>query len=158
MRRAELERLRFEGLDLAEGTAIAAAKKVKTRQRRVVEITPQMRAWITAAGWTAEMMTTGPVAPANLKELWPRLWKLAGLVRWPHNGLRHTSASMHFAAFSDEAALQAILGQRSAEVLHTNYLALKTLREAEKFWRMLPPKKWEPEKWSLRDAVFAVNL
>jgi len=41
MRRAELQRLRFEELNLDEGTAIAAAAKVKTRQRRVVEISKQ---------------------------------------------------------------------------------------------------------------------
>lgn len=138
MRRSELQRLRFEDLDFDEGTVIAAARKVKTRQRRVVEITPQMKAWMAAAGWTAEMMEAGPVAPANLKVLWPKFWRDAGLKRWPHNGLRHTFASMHYAMHGDQAALQAILGQRSAEVLHTNYRALKTRREAEKFFELLP--------------------
>lgn len=152
MRRAEMERLRFE--ELNEGTVIAAARKVKTRRRRVIEIPEIAKQWMTAAGWTSEMMTTGPVAPANLKEMWPRFWKLAGLPAWPHNGLRHTFASMHYAMFSDETALQAILGQQSADVLHTNYRALKTKREAEKFWELMPPKKWKPLQWTLRDPVF----
>ncbi|MCG3206301.1 MAG: Tyrosine recombinase XerC [Elusimicrobia bacterium] len=140
MRRAELERLRFEELDAKAGTVIAAARKVKTRQRRVVELTPQMLAWIRAAGWTEERMQTGPVAPANLKTLWPRFWQAAGLRRWPHNGLRHTFASMHYAMHEDEAKLQAILGQRSAEVLHTNYRALKTKAEARRFFALRPPE------------------
>ena len=138
MRRSELERLRWEELNLDEGTVIAAAAKVKTRQRRVIEITPQIRAWIAAAGWTKERMQTGPVAPSNLKEKWPEFWKKAGLTRWPHNALRHTFASMHYAMFGDQAALQMILGQRSAEVLHTNYRALKTRAEAERFWGLMP--------------------
>jgi integrase len=154
MRRAELQRLRFEELDLDEGTAIAAASKVKTRQRRVVEIDAQMMAWISAAGWTTEMMQSGPVAPSNLKDLWPRFWKLAGLRSWPHNGLRHTFASMHYAMHQDEALLQAILGQRSKDVLHSNYRALKGKREAEAFWSLMPPREREPLKWTLRDAVF----
>lgn len=158
MRRSEIQRLRFEELNLESGDVIAAARKVKTRRRRVVEMTPQMRAWIAAAGWTAEMMQSGPVAPANLKEMWPKFWKLAGLAKWPHNGLRHTFASMHYAMWSDEAALQAILGQRSAEVLHTNYRALKTKKEAEKFWALLPPSFAEASEgrsvWTLRDPVF----
>jgi len=141
MRRAELERLRWEEVDFASGEVIAAARKVKTRRRRVVEISAQMRAWITAAGWTAEMMRSGPVAPANLKVKWPQFWRLAKLSAWPHNGLRHTFASMHYAAYGDEAALQAILGQKSADVLHTNYRALKTKREAEKFFGLMPPGK-----------------
>ena len=139
MRRAELERLRFEELDMDEGTVIAAAKKVKTRQRRVVEITPQMMAWIEAAGWRPEMMQRGPVAPGNLKVVWPKFWRLAGLKAWPHNALRHTFASMHYAMWGDESALQAILGQRSKDVLHSNYRALKTRREAEVFWGLMPP-------------------
>lgn len=138
MRRSEIERLRFEEINLEAGSVIASAKKVKTRARRVVEITPQMRAWLSAAGWTAGTMTSGPVAPSNLKKLWPEFWKKAGLSRWPHNALRHTFASMHFAMFGDEAALQAILGQRSSEVLHTNYRALKTKREAERFFALMP--------------------
>jgi integrase len=155
MRRSELQRLRFEELDLDEGTAIAAAKKVKTRQRRVVDISAQMMAWISAAGWTPEMMQEGPVAPSNLKELWPKFWKLAGLKRWPHNGLRHTFASMHYAMHQDEGALQAILGQRSKDVLHSNYRALKTKREASTFWKLMPPNKWRLVKWTLREPVWA---
>lgn len=138
MRRSELERLRWEDVNWEEGTVIAAAAKVKTRQRRVVEISAQMRAWIVAARWTVERMKTGPVTPANLKELWPGFWAKAGLTRWPHNGLRHTFASMHYAMHGDQAALQGILGQRSAEVLHTNYRALVTRLEAERFWAMMP--------------------
>jgi integrase len=158
MRRAELERLRFEELDLDEGTAIAAAKKVKTRQRRVIEITPQMMVWIHAAGWTPEMMQSGPVAPGNLKEVWPRFWKLAGLTAWPHNALRHTFASMHYAMHQDETLLQSILGQRSKDVLHSNYRALKTKREAEAFWSMMPPMGWEPPQWSVREPVFGPQI
>jgi integrase len=138
MRRSELERLRWEEINLESGSVIASAAKVKTRRRRVMELTPQMRAWISAAGWTEEMMQTGPVAPSNLKVLWPKFWRQAGLPRWPHNGLRHTFASMHYAMHQDEAALQAILGQRSADVLHTNYRALKTRGEAERFFALMP--------------------
>jgi integrase len=138
MRRSELERLRWEEINLESGSVIASAAKVKTRRRRVMELTPQMRAWISAAGWTEEKMQTGPVAPSNLKVLWPKFWRQAGLSRWPHNGLRHTFASMHYAMHQDEAALQAILGQRSADVLHTNYRALKTRGEAERFFALMP--------------------
>lgn len=152
MRCRELERLRWEELDLEGGTVIAAARKVKTRQRRVVEVSEQMMSWITAAGWTRERMQTGPVAPGNLKTEWPKFWRLAGLKAWPHNGLRHTFASMHFAMWGDEARLQAILGQRSAEVLHTNYRALVTRREAEVFWGMMPEVVWSSDSDSDSDS------
>jgi integrase len=154
MRRSELERLRFEEMDWQSGTVIAAAKKVKTRARRVVEIPEIARAWILAAGWTPEMMRQGKVAPANHKTLWPRFWRGAGLGRWPHNGLRHTFASMHYAMHEDETALRSILGQSSEDVLHSNYRALKTRRAAEEFWALRPPVVWVAKPWTLRDAVF----
>lgn len=154
MRRAELERLRFEEIDAEEGTAIAAAKKVKTRRRRVIHLPANAWEWINAAGWTPEMMRTGPVAPSNLKDLWPRCYSLAGIKEWPHNGLRHTCASMHYAMHEDETALQAILGQASKDVFHTNYKALKSKREAEEFWGLRPPAGHVPLVWSLRDPVF----
>jgi integrase len=143
-------------MDWESGTVIVAAKKVKTRARRVVEIPEIARAWIVAAGWTPEMMRKGRVAPANHKTLWPRFWRGAGLRVWPHNGLRHTFASMHYAAFEDEVPLRSILGQASEEVLHSNYRALKTKRVAEEFWALRPPVEWHAPVWSLRDTVFPV--
>ena len=154
MRRSEMEKLNFDDVDFEEQTAIAAAKKVKTRQRRVIEIPSIAMAWIRAAGWTGNMMETGCVAPANNKEQWPRFWRAAGLKAWPHNGLRHTFASMHYAMYGDESLLRSILGQKSEDVLHTNYRALKTKREAEQFWALLPPPDWKPLEWSRRDPVF----
>jgi integrase len=139
MRRAELERLRWEQVEWSEQTVIVQAKKVKTRQRRVVDVPDIAVAWIEAAGWTKERrVSKGRVAPSNLKELWPEFWKAAGFERWPNNGLRHTFASMHYAAYQDEAKLQAMMGHRSAAMLHQHYRALKTRREAERFWALAP--------------------
>jgi hypothetical protein len=45
---------------------------------------------------------------------------------------------MHDAMHGDEAKLQAILGQSSAEVLFTNYRALVSRAEAVRFWGMRP--------------------
>lgn len=154
MRRSEMEQLKFEELDFETGDVIAAAKKVKTRRRRVIELPEIAKEWIQAAGWTAEMMREGPVAPSNLKRHWPKFWKAAGLTEWPHNGLRHTMASMHYAKYRDERLLQSILGQRSADVFHSNYKALRTPREAEVFWALRPPATWKPLVWTLRDPVF----
>jgi integrase len=139
MRRAELERLRWEQVEWSEQTVIVQAKKVKTRQRRVVDVPDVAVAWIEAAGWTKEKrVAKGRVAPSNLKEMWPVFWKAAGFERWPNNGLRHTFASMHYAAYQDEAKLQAMMGHRSAAMLHQHYRALKTKKEAKKFWSLKP--------------------
>lgn len=155
MRRSEMERLRLRDWDWREGSVIAEAKKVKTRRRRVIELPPIIVLWMKAAGWKPGMMELeGPLVPSNLKDMWPKFWRMAGLQVWPDNGLRHTFASMHYALHQDETLLQAILGHESDDVLHTNYRALKRRSEAVAFWKLKPSAKWQPIKWGMTDPVF----
>lgn len=142
LRRSELERLTWEHVDLQERSLIVLAAKTKTRQRRVVEIPEIALAWIDAANALStdatQRVPTRCVVPSNLRDWWPEFREKCGLKRWPHNALRHTFASMHYAHFQNESELQAIMGHRSAEELHQHYRALKTRAEAEKFWAMRP--------------------
>lgn len=137
MRRAEIERLTWDAVNLEERTVVVGARLSKTRTRRVVDLTAEAVAWIKAAGDGVRGRTM-KVAPPNLKELWPVFWPKAGLLVWPNNGLRHTFASMHYAMWQDEAKLQAQMGHESAAMLHRHYRALKTRREAERFWALTP--------------------
>jgi integrase len=59
---------------------------------------------------------------------------------WPHNAMRHTFASMHYAAYENEAKLQVQMGHESAAMLHRNYRAIKTRTEAAAFWDLRPDK------------------
>lgn len=141
-RRAELERLRWEQVNLKERTIVVTAKSVKTRQRRVVDVPDVAIAWLKAAGYkstdAAQRIPTSGVAPSNLKDLWPAFRERAGLTRWPTNAMRHTFASMHYAHFQNEAALQVQMGHRSKDELFQHYRALKTREEARKFWALKP--------------------
>jgi len=137
LRRAEIERLTWDAINVEEGTVIVGARLSKTRTRRVVDLTPNALAWLAAAGDEAKGKTDR-VAPANLKELWPEFWPKAGLALWPNNALRHTFASMHYAAHQDEAKLQVQMGHESARMLHQHYRALKSKAEAAKFWALKP--------------------
>ena len=137
LRRAEIERLTWDAVNLDERTVVVGAKISKTRQRRVVDLTEHAVAWIKAAGPEVRGKAKR-VAPSNLKEKWPKFWPKCGLAMWPNNGLRHTYASMHYAMWQDEAKLQAQMGHESANMLHQHYRALKTKREAERFWALKP--------------------
>lgn len=137
VRRAELERLKWEAVNLDEGTVVVGLKIAKTRTRRIVDLPVNAVAWIRAAG-EAGRGKGEKVAAANLKRKWPQFWRACGLAVWPKNGLRHTYASMHYAMHQDEAKLQAQMGHVSADVLHQNYRALKTKKEAERFWGLAP--------------------
>lgn len=133
LRRAELERLRAEDVQLDEGNVIVRAAASKTRQRRVVTLTAHALEWLDGMP-----LPTGPVCPSNLKTLWPRCWRAAGLREWKNNAMRHTFASMHLAMHGNEAKLQVLMGHESAAMLHRHYKALKTQREAQLFWDLRP--------------------
>lgn len=141
VRRAELERMRWAEVSVAQRTVIVLGKNAKTRARRVIDLPEAAVAWLTAAGYgeAGARPAAKRVAPANLKRLWKAFWPHAGLPRWPSNALRHTFASMHHAHHRDEAKLQALMGHESAEVLHQNYRALRPPAEAAEFWALRPP-------------------
>ena len=67
--------------------------KAKTRRRRLVTITPQLRAWLdTARAADSEL----PVA--NFPNKFNHVRRLAGLFKgWPHDAMRHSFASYHMA-------------------------------------------------------------
>jgi integrase len=163
LRPAEIQRLDWSAVDVEEGTVIVAGAQAKTRRRRVVDLSGNAVEWLRCAqnvetrmrneegpicgrywdarwrmfrrslGWavgSGERGITETVGPGD-KE-WGRL----GL--WPHNALRHTYASMHYAMWQDEAKLQAQMGHESAAMLHRHYRALKMRKEAERFWALRP--------------------
>lgn len=146
IRRAELERIRWDVVDLEERTVRLGAKVVKGgANRRIVDLPENAVAWIQGALHRCEKLALrkkllGRVAPTDLKRKWPPFWKGCGLAFWPDNGLRHTFASMYHAQHQDAAKLQAQMGHdKSSEMLDKHYRALKTRKEAERFWALWPP-------------------
>ena len=158
LRPAEIQRLDWSAVDLDEGTVIVAGKQAKTRRRRVVDLSGNAVEWLNTL---KREQQTGPICGRYWDARWrmfrrslgwavgsgergvketvrpgDRGWGRQG--EWPHNALRHTYASMHYAMWQDEAKLQAQMGHESAAMLHRHYRALKTRKEAERFWALRP--------------------
>lgn len=139
IRRAEAQRLTWAEVRLDQGLLLLAGEKTKTRRRRVIDLSEACLAWL-----RAYVASCGPlagaqrIANANLALHLGRLRVRAGVALWPHNALRHTFASMHYAHFQDEAKLQVIMGHESAAMLHRHYRAVVTSAEAGKFWALRP--------------------
>lgn len=157
LRPAEVQRLDWSAVNLTERTVIVEGRQAKTRRRRVVDLSANAVAWLRAAGVKME----GPICGKYWDARWRMFRRSLGwavgsgergiteavkpgdtdwgrLGEWPHNALRHTFASMHYALHQDEAKLQALMGHESAAMLHRHYRALKTRAEAERFWGLLP--------------------
>lgn len=137
LRRAELERLRWSAVNLADACVIVAAEHSKTRSRRVVDISKNALRWLRLVKLKSEDL----IAPWDFKERFAGVRATAKIREWPNNALRHTFASMHYAQHQNEALLQAQMGHESAKMLHQHYRALKTRADAASFWALIPAKR-----------------
>ena len=65
----------------------------------------------------------------------------AGILIWPHNGLRHSFGSYHLAKHGDANKTATQMGHRDSDVVHNHYKALVLNSEVEKFWGLKPEQK-----------------
>ncbi len=160
LRPAEIARLDWTAVDVEAKTVVVAGSQAKTRRRRIVDLSEGAIAWLKAAniemkgkitgkwwdgrwrvfrgklGWDAGH--SGDGLSKNERKKTRKAPEPAPFGKWPHNALRHTYASMHYAMHQNEAQLQTQMGHESAAMLHRHYRALKTKAEAEKFWALRP--------------------
>jgi len=136
LRSAELLRLDWSAVKLAERTIIIGANVAKKRSRRVVEINETLAAWLPLCA-----KRKGAIVELNdQRTLYKRLAELAtaaGLEKWPDNGLRHSCASYSLALTGDAVRVAYQLGN-SADMIHRHYKALVTKADAERFFALRP--------------------
>jgi integrase len=126
VRSAEGHRLREENILLDRGVIEVPAVKAKTRSRRLVPITPNLRAWLALGG---ELRPLG--------EMTLRAMIQASGVDWPHNCTRHSFISYHVAAHEkpNRTAMQA---GTSEALIFSNYRAVVTAEAAKEFFAIVP--------------------
>lgn len=103
------------------------AEKCKTRRRRLVTVTPPLRAWLDAGG------------ALPVSNCWQRLVavKRAAGVPFPANAARHSFCSYHYAHFGS-AAQTAMQAGHSEAMLFAHYRELVTPEAAADFWSIRP--------------------
>lgn len=134
LRSAELSRLDWSAINLAENSIVVGAQIAKKRSRRVVEIAPNLQAWL----GTIQNRQGTLVDEDSYRDSLEDLRKAAGIAEWPHNALRHSFASYHLAAFGDAMRTATILGHKDPGVVHNHYKALVVKATALKFWELRP--------------------
>jgi integrase len=137
LRTAELLRLDWSDVWRVPGHIEITAGKAKTRQRRLVEICPALRAWLepyraqkTGKFWPGEETT--------FQDHFGELCETAEITR-KTNGLRHSFCSFHFALHANENQTAQQAGN-SPTMIHAHYKGLATKAEAKKWFGVLPPK------------------
>ena len=80
----------------------------------------------------------GPICPPNHVRRMIEDKRKAGISSWPSNGMRHSFASYHLAAFKDAPSLSLEMGHVRPQTVFAHYREVVRPSEAEKFWRIVP--------------------
>jgi integrase len=134
LRPEEIRRLSWEDIDTDSGFIEVKASKSKTGQRRLVTISPTLRAWLRPYA-----DREGGIVPKQERKLRLAAMKLAKVETWPVDVLRHSFASYHLAAHGsiDGTALE--LGHQSTKMLFKHYREAVKPEAAKAWWALLPP-------------------
>jgi len=138
VRMSELTRLDWSNIHFKKGLVEVPTSKAKTARRRFIEMQPCLKAWLAPYEGS-----TGRVWPYTLEYFSHEREKLASSLglKWPQNGLRHSFASYHLAAFENVAQTSLQLGHSGSDLIFSRYRELVTKEEALKYWDILPNSK-----------------
>jgi integrase len=130
LRTAELQRLDWSEIDLDRGFITVAASKAKTRQRRLVPISENLKLWLLPA-----RQISGSVCFHERAQR-PAAYLCEGFT-WAKNGLRHSFISYRLAILHDTARV-ALEAGNSPEVIFGHYRELVTPEQARAWFEVTP--------------------
>jgi integrase len=137
IRPEEIEKLTWDNVNLEERFVTIPRGVAKGRQIRNVDIPDCAIEWLLRIP-----KRTGPLSQTYHKRRWPfgRLRKAAGIKNWPHDALRHSAGSYHYALHENAAKTIAMLGHTDDKMLFRHYRSLTTKATAKRFYEILPTK------------------
>jgi len=126
VRPLEIERLTWA--DVLEQYIEITAAKAKTRKRRLVSLSDNLKEWLSLGG---------DLPLTNKRKRLGRVVQIAGL-NWQPDIMRHSFASYHLAMHTsaDKTALE--LGHRDSKMLFAHYRELVTQEAAQAYWAIRP--------------------
>ena len=131
LRPEELCRMTWSNVNLGERIITISPEIAKTRRVRHVTISDNLLAWLTTT-------YAGPLTHENFDHVRRTICKKLD-IKWPHDCMRHTFATMHLAHHRDAALTAHELGHtQGVDLLYTHYRGLCSKKDAEAFWNILP--------------------
>jgi len=148
VRSAEIERLEWSDIHLAEKLIVISADNAKTASRRIVPVSDNLARWLapysemTGKVWKGSSIgfykaEQKASADTEIKANNDKGFKPQKPVKWKANGLRHSCASYMFALSNDAGRIAGFLGN-SAAVIHRHYRELVRPADAVKWFAISP--------------------
>lgn len=149
LRHAELMRLEWQDVKLAQGHIEVTARKAKTAQRRIVPISDNLAQWLRPYASTKGLLFQG-----HGSRFLSKVTKVAGVCEfeWPQNALRHSYASYRLAVCKSAAEVALDMGN-SPRMVFEHYRELVTPAEAEKWWKIQPAVNDKSTSISAKNAI-----
>ena len=137
LRTAEIERQRWEDINLERGFIRVTGAKGNTAMKRLVPISDNLKQWLMTC-----RKDKGPVLDIKwIHEAVKRLATRAG-VPWKHNALRHSFISYRCAETQDVAKTSFEAGN-SPKMIHRHYRELVTPAQAAEWFAITPANVFE---------------
>jgi len=136
IRSAEIERLKWQDIDLKQRHIVVGKGAAKTASRRIVPIEDNLALWL--APYAERKGNVWPHGRICFHKRQESTAKTAG-IGWKRNAMRHSFASYKFALCNDAGRVAGMCGN-SAKVIHRHYKQLCTQADAKKFFEVNPPK------------------
>lgn len=153
LRRSEVERLNWQDIDFEKELIRLDAHQTKTATCRDVRILPNLRHWLEP--YTESEGSVWPAEHERGRNLLDAAKRAAGfgseeanngadaegalpLKPWPHNALRHSFGSYHYAMFEDAPQASAQMGHSNVTVFWSHYRKKASREDAEKYWAICP--------------------
>lgn len=138
IRPMELERLDWAHVDLTERHIEIPPAVSKTGRRRIVDIAPNLHAWLAHyvenGGKVAGLITPS----ANLRTQLRAIRAAAGIGEWVQDVMRHSYASYWLAKHGDINRLTLQMGHESTAMLFRHYNRTSKRKDAAKYWQIKP--------------------
>ncbi len=138
VRTTEMLRMDSRAINFETKTITILSGVAKKRKQRTIEMQPALLAWL--APCKEKLQAGGRVAEITKLESKEKFLEAAGIEEWKLNGLRHSFATYHFAAFENEGSCSRQMGN-SPTVFHNHYKGIVTKDTAEQFWNLRPTKR-----------------
>lgn len=149
LRSAEIERLEWSEIHLAEKFIVVGASRAKTAGRRIVPIHDNLAQWLAPyserqgkvwRGMHDEFYSVQQTTAAATRVEANQEIRAQAPVRWKSNALRHSYASYRFAQIGDAGRVAGELGN-SAAVVHRHYRELVKPADAELWFSVKPAEQ-----------------
>lgn len=125
----EIKKIKPEHIRFDTNVILIEPEVSKVNEKRSIKLQPNLKMWL-----EKYPLDEYPILPGRFRDMWVDVRKEIEL---PHDVLRHTFISMTVGAFRSvgDASLQA---GNSEAVIRKHYLDLKSVEEADQFWRICP--------------------